>query len=1142
MRYLQMVVVLSRRLSRGNNAKGVILAFIFIIFSFIQVNGKGVSQPVSINADNTEIRQIIKNIEQQSDYRFFYTDGLTDLNRRVSMHFSSQSIDSIMSILLSDTQLGFRISNDKRVILAPRETMQQSNVITGTVTDKDGPVPGVNVVVKGTSVGTATDIDGKYSITVSGKNPRLAFSFLGYLSQEIDVNGKKLIDVTLAEDLTELKEVVVVGYGTVNKVALTGAVSSIGTNDLLRNPIPNVGNMLVGQVSGISAIQKTGQPGADNAEIYVRGIGTLNASNARPLMLVDGVERDFFQLDPNEIESISVLKDASATAVFGVQGANGVIIVTTRRGQEGAPKISVTLTSGAQIPLRVMKMTNSYEYGLAYNEMVGSDFFDDATLQKFKDGSDPLLFPSHDWPSELIKKAAFQTQDNINISGGTKDVKYFASLGYLSQTGLFKQIGMNSNFSYNRYNYRTNFDINASKTTKINVSLGGVAGSRQEPINTNGQQQTFRNIYWGAPFASAGIIDGKRIESNSRYVAGIPGVLDPFSGWYGQGTLYYYTNQLNLDMAVDQDLKFILPGLSAKVKYSYDSSYDYQKGITYTSTPTYTPWRIGDTNGWQNVDPNADPNQIVLVKSADDPTLKWYVPPAPGINPKKSRQYYWEASLNYAKTFGRHQISVLALGNLKKRYYLDSSRYNYPDIPLGSMGLVGRVSYNFAQRYLLDFDMGYNGSENFAPNKRFGFFPAVSVGWVASEEKFMENVKFISFLKLRTSIGKVGSDYVALNRFLYLPDTWNSNATGNNAPVFGSGTTATTYPSAIEGNVGNPDVTWETAVKQNYGLDISFFKGALSINTDVYFEKRRDILATRNNVPTFVAAKLPVANIGKVDNHGYEISIKWQDKISNKGTYWIAPLVSFNRNKIVFMDEVPPNYPWMQKTGHPVGQYYGLIYEGLYKSSDFPDALRYRSDLAPGDMKFTNLNDDDAIDGNDVTAIGYSQYPEYTFSLSAGINYKGFDFSMMWQGATHVSKMYTALYRVPFTDSANRGLMYFAYHDRFVSEDLTPNATYPRLATATRDWNFSNTYANSYWVKDATYARLKNVEVGYTFNLAALKKMGLTKTRIYVNGTNLLTFDKLHYVDPEEDVGQTNNTRGVYPNLAVVNFGINLNF
>ena len=316
----------------------------------------------------------------------------------------------------------------------------------------------------------------------------------------------------------------------------------------------------------------------------------------------------------------------------------------------------------------------------------------------------------------------------------------------------------------------------------------------------------------------------------------------------------------------------------------------------------------------------------------------------------------------------------------------------------------------------------------------------------------------------------------------------------------------------------------------------------MSINADFFSEKRTNILATRNIIPAYVAANLPVANIGRVDNHGYELSLKWQDKIlSGKGMYWIAPLVSFNRNKIVFMDEIPPDYSWMQQTGRPVGQYYGLIYERLYKSSDFPDAKKYGAFLAPGDMKFTDLNDDGMIDGNDVTAIGYSRYPEYTFSLNAGISYKGFDFSMLWQGATNVSKQYSALYRIAFTDSYNRGLMYYAYHDRFVSEELTPNATYPRLAMSSRSWNFNNTLSNSYWVKDATYARLKNVELGYTFNPAVLQKIGISKTRVYVNGTNLLTFDKLHYFDPEEDVGQ-GSSRGVYPNLAIVNFGINLNF
>ncbi|MGM9737634.1 MAG: SusC/RagA family TonB-linked outer membrane protein [Candidatus Cryptobacteroides sp.] len=1010
--------------------------------------------------------------------------------------------------------------------------------VRGRVTDVDSqPLIGVVVMSVDDKANAAiTDENGDYVISLkSGQS--IEFNYIGYITERMTPKSS-VCNISMREDAIQLSEATVIGYGEVRKETLTGAVSSVSTDDLLKSPSPNIGNMLMGQVAGLSTISTTGAPGADNPEIFVRGIGTLNASNAKPLMLVDGVERDFFQMDPNEIESISVLKDASATAVFGVQGANGVIIVTTRRGVEGAPKISVSLSGGVQVPLRVMKLADSYEFGIAYNEMMGSQVFTDEVLDKFKTGSDPLIYPSHDWVKELTRKATFQTQDNINISGGTKHVKYFASLGYMSQDGIMKKLlnDVHDNYKYNRYNYRVNFDIQATNSTSLSISLGGVAGQRQEPRNTSGGvANLWRNIYWGVPYAAAGVIDGKLIRMNSRYIPGAPQT-SPFDGWFGKGSSNYSTNSLNLDLILTQKLNFITDGLNVKLKYSYMSDYTHKKERTY-SVPTYTPWRIGDTTAWEQVDPDANPDEIVLVKNGEDAI--W------GYNESysnKSRKYYWELSLNYARKFGKHNVSALLLGNLKKRFYLPS-QYNYQDIPLGSMGIVGRVAYNYNQKYLFEFNFGYNGSENFAEGQRFGLFPALSLGWVLTEERFMkENVRFFSFLKLRASVGKVGSDYVGQNRFLYLPDTWNPDATGyGNGFIFGTANNASMKPGAVENSLGNPDVTWETAIKQNYGIDLSVLRGRLGLNADLFFEHRTGILAKRNNVPAYVAANLPVANIGIVDNHGWELVLKWKDDFAaKKGHYWITATTSFNRNKIVYMDEIKYDYARRQRTGHPVGQYFGLVYEGLYKSSDFPEAQKYGSFLAPGDMKFTDMNYDGVIDANDEAPIRYSRYPEYVLSLNLGVSFKGFDISMLWQGATNVSKEYSTLYRVPFTDSGKNALMYYVYRDRFVSEELTPDASYPRLANEARGWNYNNQLSNSYWVKDASYLRLKNAEVGYTVKSKSFKKAGINNFRVYLRGSNLLTFDGLKYIDPEERAGS--GSKGEYPNVAVVNIGINLNF
>ncbi|MDR1154022.1 MAG: TonB-dependent receptor [Bacteroidales bacterium] len=1009
----------------------------------------------------------------------------------------------------------------------------QGITIRGTVTDHGSSLPGVNVIVKGTATGTVTDVNGKYEINVPDAHAVLVFSFMGYTTVEIPVGEQREIGVELSEDTKNLEEVVIVGYGTAKKVTQTGAVSSVSTEELLRSPVPNVGNMLIGQVTGLSSIQTTGLPGADDPTILVRGIGTLNAVNARPLMLVDGVERSFFQLDPNEIESISVLKDASSTAVFGVQGANGVIIVTTKRGSEGAPRINVSLSAGMQVPLRVLDFVDSYDFCIAWNEMEGADVFPDDLMEKFKTQEDPLLYPSHNWIREIMKPFALQTQNNINISGGGNNIKYFASLGYFSQDGMFKKFDseFHQNFTYNRYNYRTNFDIQATKSTKLKVSIGGVSGNRTEPRNTESQNAiaTFRNIYMAIPYSAAGIIDGKLVVSNPRYVtSNVTSQQTPFSNWYGRGTAYTNNSEMNFDLELEQELDMIVSGLSASVKYSYNNRYTHTKNRTYAIS-FYTPWLIGHTNNWQDVDPNADPNEVVLVTNSEE-SIWGYNEGFSG----QSRRFYVEGALNYNRTFGRHQVTGLFLGNMKKIFYQTNN--NYPNVPLGSLGFVGRATYNYSQKYLFELNVGYNGSENFAKGKRFGFFPAVSAGWVLSEENFMKTVPFVSFFKIRASIGKVGMDNVGNNRFLYLPDAWNPND-GNY--LFGTGLNIQSLSGAHEKIIGNPDVTWETAVKQNYGIDMSFLNGRLSVNVDRFFEKRDNILWLRSTVPAYVSVNLPRGNIGKVDNQGYEISIKWKNRLgrNRQNTYWAGGNVSYSRNKIVYMDEIIYDYPWRQETGHRVGQNFGYVFERLYRPSDFPEALKYNDRLKPGDAKYTDLNEDNQIDASDVKNTGYSRYPDFVFSFNAGFSYKGFDVSMLWQAATHVSKNLSGYYRMPFNTTANRNLMLYQYENRYVSESLTPDATFPRFHKETRNWNYDQTVTNSFWVKDASYLRLKNAEIGYRISPDFLQKTGIKNFRIFLNGTNLLTFDNLIFIDPEETGTDTD-----YPNLAIINLGINFTF
>lgn len=611
------------------------------------------------------------------------------------------------------------------------QLIHQQQTIKGIVVDASGePVIGANVVVEGTTMGTITDFEGTFSISVP-KNGKIKISFIGYKDQVLTPQSGKNLRVVLEDDSQMLGEVQVVAYGAQKKVSITGAISSMKGEDLLKTPAASMSNVLSGQITGISSVQYSGEPGADEADLYVRGIATWN--NAKPLIQVDGVEREFSQIDPNEVESITVLKDASATAVFGVRGANGVILITTKRGAEGKAKISFSTSAGVNLRTKQLEFANSYQYASYYNDLQVNDggvpTFTEEQLIKFRDHTDPILYPDINWIDYCMNKAAFQSQHNVNISGGTDRMRYFVSAGMFTQDGMFKQLAAsdNFNFNYKRYNYRANLDFDATKTTLISVNIGGRIETKRTPESGEDQNQLFRKLYWAVPFAGAGIVDGKRVVSNADYL--------PFTGsdglnsYYGKGFRSTTTNVLNVDLVLDQKLDFITKGLSFKLKGSYNTSYWTQK-IASSSMAVYTPVLHDD-------------GSIGYRKSGSDSQLS-YSRNSNGEG--KSRDWYMEAALNYSRKFGDHNVTGLVLYNQSKRYYPGGT---YDDIPSAYVGFVGRATYDYKTRYMAEFNVGYNGSENFAPGKRYGLFPAGSIGWIVSEESFFKPLKkVINYFKV----------------------------------------------------------------------------------------------------------------------------------------------------------------------------------------------------------------------------------------------------------------------------------------------------------------------------------------------------------------------------------------------------------
>lgn len=847
-------------------------------------------------------------------------------------------------------------------ICSTAATFAQTATVSGVVKDDTGePVIGAGVLVKGTTLGTITDIDGHFSFRADDLNGVLVVSFVGMETQEIPMKGKGTFDIVLKSSNTLLEEVQVVAYGAQKKVTLTGSISSVNTDELLKVPTASIGNMLSGVLSGVSSIQSSGQPGGDDPDVFIRGISTLNTMNAKPLYLVDGVERSFFQIDPNEVENITILKDASSTAVFGVRGANGVIIVTTKRGKEGKAKINASFSYGIQTPTRMPEFVNSYDYATFLNEAYTNDGkdpkFTPEAVEAFRTHSNPIIYPDTDWMELLFKSSAPQTQGNVNISGGTERVRYFISMGMLDQKGFFKNhdTRYDANFNFNRYNYRANLDIDFTKTTLVAINMGGRVEKRNFPRSGDDINQLFRRIYWATPFSGPGIVDGKWIKGNSQYLP--VGLSDGLGNIYGRGYGSKTTNVVNLDLALTQKLDFVTKGLQFKIKVAYNSGYDHTKERA-TSIESYQPWYRKDVT-WMEHPAGSDPNEVVYIQDGEAGLISY----AESFG--KSRDWYAEASFDWKRDFGLHHLSALALYNQSKTYYPDS---DYPGIPRGYVGLVGRVTYDYDNKYLIEGNVGYNGSENFAPGNRYGFFPAVSGGWVLTQEEFLKDNPVVNFLKIRASYGIVGNDRYHpygtgfMDRFLYLP---NSYFIGSGYQ-FGTGTSWS--PGAYEKSFGNSGLSWEKSAKQNYGIDFSLFNQKLSGSIDYFYEKRTDILAKASTDPIIHAMSLPVLNLGIVSNKGVELNLKWNHKI-NSFRYWTNLNVSYAKNKIVYQDEVPSEYTYTLKTGHPVGQPFGLKVRGFYYEG-MEDVADHSYVLKEGDVVYEDLNHDGKIDDNDKTAIG----------------------------------------------------------------------------------------------------------------------------------------------------------------------------
>ena len=987
----------------------------------------------------------------------------------------------------------------------------QSLKVSGIVLDETNyPMVGVGVIEKGnTSNGTVTDIDGKFELTVEGSGSILSLSYIGYEAMEVAVQSVPMT-ITMTPSSLALDDVVVVAYGVQKKESVVGAISTTTSEDLVQMGSPNLSTALAGKVAGVTFTVPSGRPGDDDAEIYVRGVATLNG-NSSPLVLVDGVEREYSQIDPEDIASLSVLKDASATAVYGVRGANGVILITTKRGQKGAPKFNVSYKFTLQQPTRLPNFLGSYDHAVLRNESLANDgalpAFTQEDIEHYRLGDSPYTHPDNDYVKDFLRKVTPMHKLNVNVSGGTDFVRYYVALNGLMQDGIYKQFDGKypSNANFKRINLRANLDFSLTKTTELSLDLNGRLDQRQNNTQGISDNSIFTTMYETPPMAYPYLLpDGSYGASSDSETENLLAVL---SDW---GYTRMADNILEGTVKLKQDLSFITKGLSARAQVSFNSYYESGTKVSYRP-PTYT-----------------------YVSETEKAIAKEEV--APSISSLSGdghrRRTNIEAGLDYARTFGDHEVTAMAL-------YTQTKSNTNANLPQAFLGVAARATYAYKEKYLAEINLGYNGSDQFDKEHRYALFPSFALGYVISNERFFkEKVPFLTFMKLRATYGEVGNDKIGSDRFIYL-QTYNKDG----EYYFGKDEAFGGMSALKEGDLGNTNVTWEVGKKANVGLDLEFFD-KLSFNFDIFQENRERIFIARNTTPQTLGVGTAKENLGRVRNRGFEVEAAYKEVVNSNFDWYISGMFSYSQNKVLYKDEVEPKYEYLRQTGKAVGQFFGKTVLRYYTPDDFimvdgvrtlnPELPQPQYPVQPGDFMYWDRNGDMVIDTFDEGPIGKTNIPAFVYNLTFGFNLHNFDFNMMWQGAGGVSKLMTKSLYEPVRER-NRFQDIHLY--RWTEERWRngEEILYPRLSSAT---NQHNHCTNTFYLRDGSYLRLKSIEIGYTFSKKMLRVVGLNSLRIYVGGNNLLTFSEIKNFDPE--MGDA--TGYFYPQMKMWNFGVNINF
>lgn len=1136
---------------RKSKVLGLFLCFLLlgIDYSFASYNNYSQFKTLSVSMSNSTLREVLKTIEKSSQFVFFYLDDAVNLERKVSIDSKNKNIEEILSELFEGTSCTYRIS-DRQIFIsgkAPASTEQQQNKrkISGRVTDIKGePLIGVNVTVDGDANGSITNMDGLYEIFVTKKSVVLKFTYIGFKTSEIRTNAStNIYDVTLEEQVNELEETVIVGYGTQRKISNIGAQSSMKMEDI-KTPSASLTTTLAGRLAGVVAVQRTGEPGKDAADIWIRGISTPNTSS--PLVLVDGVERSFNDIDPEDIESLTTLKDASATAVYGVRGANGVILIKTKPGKVGKPTVSADYYESFTRFTKMVDLADGITYMNAANEAMRNDGiatkYTEDQIRNTIAGKDPYLYPNVDWLKEIFNDWGHNRRVNVNVRGGSEKVAYYASVSYFNETGMTvtdKNIDTyDSKMKYSRYNFTTNLNIDVTPTTKVEIGAQGYLGEGNYPAISSAD-------LYNAAMSISPVEYPKMFFVNGE--AFVPGTStnNNFNNPYSQATRRGYDNltknQIYSNLRVTQDLDMLTKGLKLTAMYAFDvyneiHVHQDRAESTYNFLDTSVPY---DMNG-----------QPILQRIYEGSNVLSYTQETSG-----NKKTYLEASLNYDRTFNDdHRVSALFLFN-------QQSKLLYPKgtledaIPYRMMGIAGRATYSWKDRYFAEFNIGYNGAENFSPKHRFGTFPAFGVGWVVSNEKFWQPLSnAVSFLKIRYTDGKVGNSEVSDRRFMYL-DQMKEN--GDYGYKFGPNGTKWSGYETVNMAV---DLIWEESRKQDLGIDLKLFNDDLSIVFDLFKERRENILLKReHSIPSFLGynTSAPYGNIGIIENKGFDGTIEYNKRINKDWVIALRGNVTFNKDKWIQGELPEQKYEWMNQYGHNINGVKGYVAEGLFTQAEIDDMARWESlsdankaitpkpfasqfgTVKAGDIKYKDLNNDGQIDAYDQTYISRGDVPTTVYGFGFTVGWKDLSVGMMFQGVAGAERVLNGSSVNPFNGGGGSGNLYSNIGDRWTEENPDQNAFYPRLSYGSETTsNINNFQKSTWWVRNMNFLRLKTLQISYNLPKPWVNKVHLKNAAVYVMGTNLFTLSRFKLWDPE-----LNTDNGAsYPNTTSYSVGINFTF